>query len=153
MIRYMLQCEAGHGFESWFAGGQAFDSLSRAGHLACPTCGSARVEKALMTPSLGPARKAEPAGDQASSPAPAAAPATPPSPAAIEKAIAALRREIEEKSEYVGMDFATEARRIHEGEAPERPIYGEAKPEEARKLVEEGVPVAPLPFLPRRKAN
>ncbi|HSF62903.1 MAG TPA: DUF1178 family protein, partial [Paracoccaceae bacterium] len=64
-----------------------------------------------------------------------------------------LRREVEANSEYVGVEFATEARRIHAGTAPERAIYGEARPEEARKLIEDGVPVAPLPFLPARKVN
>ena len=64
-----------------------------------------------------------------------------------------MRRQVEANSEYVGVNFVTEARAIHDGEAPERAIYGEARPEEARKLMEDGIPVAPLPFLPRRKAN
>ena len=64
-----------------------------------------------------------------------------------------LKRKVQENSEYVGSDFATEARKIHDGDAPERSIYGEAEPEEARKLVEDGVPVAPLPFIPSRKTN
>ncbi len=72
---------------------------------------------------------------------------------AAEQAIAELRRKIEESSDYVGMNFASEARAIHQGEAPERPIYGEAKMDEARALIEEGVPVAPLPFMPNRKTN
>ena len=67
--------------------------------------------------------------------------------------IAALRRQIEENSEYVGMNFAAEARAIHAGDAPERAIHGEAKPDEARAMIEEGLPVAPLPFLPARKVN
>jgi len=70
-----------------------------------------------------------------------------------EAALAALRAEVEAKSEYVGMNFVAEARAMHEGDAPERSIYGEAKPEEAIKLLEEGVPVAPLPFMPARKVN
>jgi len=71
----------------------------------------------------------------------------------LEAALAALRRQVEENSDYVGMNFAAEARAIHAGEAPERSIYGEARPEEARKLMEDGLPVAPLPFRPRRKSN
>ncbi len=71
----------------------------------------------------------------------------------IEKAMAALRAQVEANSDYVGMNFVTEARKMHEGTAPERAIYGEAKPEDAKKLIEDGVPVAPLPFMPRRKAN
>jgi hypothetical protein len=71
----------------------------------------------------------------------------------LEAAIAELRRQIEANSEYVGMNFVTEARRIHSGDAPERAIHGEARPEEARQMIEEGLPVAPLPFLPARKVN
>ena len=82
----------------------------------------------------------------------------PPAPRAIEvsereRAVAALRREVERNSEYVGLRFAAEARAIHGGEAPERAIYGEARPEEARALLEDGIPVAPLPFVPKRKSN
>jgi len=75
----------------------------------------------------------------------------PASPA--EKALADLKAQVEKNSEYVGMNFAREAREIHDGTAPERAIYGEARPEEARKLIEDGVPVAPLPFVPARKSN
>jgi hypothetical protein len=64
-----------------------------------------------------------------------------------------MRRKVEENSEYVGMNFAAEARAIHEGAAPERSIYGETKPDEARALIEDGIPVAPLPFMPARKTN
>jgi hypothetical protein len=86
-----------------------------------------------------------------------AAPEAPPSlskpETPLETALAELRRQVEENSEYVGMNFVTEARRMHLGDSPERAIHGEARPEEAKKLIEEGVPVAPLPFLPARKAN
>ncbi|MCB5410646.1 DUF1178 family protein [Pseudogemmobacter faecipullorum] len=171
MIRYSLRCLSGHNFESWFADAAAYDGLSAAGHIACPDCGSSDVEKALMVPSVRPARSAakpeQPPRDPAAA-EPAAAPALPggaragaaPTPAAaalpapdLEKALAAMRREFEANSEYVGKEFASEARRIHEGAAPERVIYGEVRAEEARALIEEGVPVAPLPFTPRRKLN
>lgn len=158
MIRFALKCSQGHGFESWFASGAAYETLRAGGHLACPVCGDTGIEKALMTPALQPERAA-----------PEVAPADPPSaptPAipeagtlmstgdrALEEKLAALRRHVEENAEYVGKDFADEARQMHLGDAPERPIYGEARIEEARALVEEGVPVAPLPFLPARKAN
>lgn len=145
MIRYALKCASGHAFESWFQSAERFDTLAAAGHVACPMCGNTEVSKALMAPSVRPARTAA-----AAPPAerPLAAPAS-----EIEEALAALRREVEKNSDYVGMNFAAEARRIHAGEAPERSIYGEARPEEARKLIEDGVPVAPLPFLPQRKTN
>ena len=71
----------------------------------------------------------------------------------VEQVLEKLRAHVEKNSDYVGMSFAAEARAMHEGSKPERAIYGEAKPEEARKLLEEGIPVTPLPFLPRHKAN
>lgn len=146
MIRYALKCDAGHAFDSWFQSAAAYDDLRATGRVACPACGSAAVDKALMAPAVRERQAPDPA------PAPGqgalAAPAS-----EMEAALAALRREIEANSEYVGMNFATEARRIHAGAAPERAIHGEARLEEARKLVEDGVPVAPLPFLPARKVN
>lgn len=141
MIRYALTCDRKHDFDSWFQSAEAFDGLLASGMLACPDCGSHRVEKSLMAPQVRPA-------DKAAERAAIGGPATP-----RELALAALREKIESNSEYVGMRFATEARKIHAGEAPERPIYGEARADEARKLLEEGVPVAPLPFLPRSKTN
>lgn len=140
MIRYSLHCAQGHDFESWFASSAAFDDLKACGLVSCAICGGTEVEKALMAPQV--ALK----GTGAERPL-----STPAHPA--EAALAALRREIEANSEYVGVNFVTEARRIHAGNAPERAIHGEAKPDEARKLIEDGVPVAPLPFLPGRKAN
>lgn len=139
MIRFSLKCDKDHGFDSWFPSGEAFEALKTKGHVACPVCGSGTVEKALMAPAVVAARKDEGA---------LRAPAGP-----VEEALAALKRQIEENSEYVGMNFAAEARRIHAGDAPERAIHGEARAEEAKKLIEDGVPVAPLPFLPARKVN
>lgn len=138
MIRYSLKCDKDHAFESWFPSAAAFDSLKAAGHVACPLCGSATVEKALMAPAVTVGRTE----------APLRTAETP-----MEQAMAALRKQVEENSEYVGMNFVAEARRIHQGEAPERSIHGEARLDEARKLIEEGVPVAPLPFLPARKTH
>ena len=147
MIRYSLKCEAGHGFDSWFQNAESVSALQAAGQLSFPVCGTVRVEKSLMTPAVRPARTA------ATGPEAKAAPSLQDPQSELEAAIAALRRQIEENSDYVGMDFVTEARRMHLGEVPERAIHGEARPEEARKLIEEGVPVAPLPFLPSRKVN
>ncbi|PYE85647.1 DUF1178 family protein [Pseudoroseicyclus aestuarii] len=146
MIRYDLRCADGHDFDSWFASASAFDDLSARGLLSCAICGSSRVEKRLMAPAVRP----EPAAK------PGAGPRVPPLSAPRdqrEAALAALRKQIEAKSDYVGLSFAAEARRMHEGEVPSRPIHGEAKIEDAKKLLEDGVPVAPLPFLPKRKTN
>jgi hypothetical protein len=145
MIRYSLRCAADHGFESWFANADAFVALGAAGQLACPVCGDTGVRKDLMAPAVRPARKA-------AAPAAGRHDLTQPS-SDLEAKIAALRKQIEENSEYVGMNFAAEARAIHAGDAPGRPIHGEAKPDEARAMMEEGLPVAPLPFLPARKVN
>lgn len=137
MIRYALKCSDNHAFESWFHSAEAYDSLAAAGHVTCPTCGSAEVTKALMAP-----------GVQSGTRGALAAPAD-----SAEEKLAALKRDVEENSEYVGLKFAAEARKIHDGEAPGRAIYGEAKPEDAKALLEDGVPVAPLPFIPARRAN
>lgn len=139
MIRFSLKCDQGHAFESWFASGAAFDTLQKGGHLSCAVCGSARVDKALMAPSVATAEDS-------------AVPLATPSKALAAK-LAELRRHVEETSDYVGEDFVREARAMHLGDAPERSIWGEARPDEAKALIEEGVPVAPLPFVPARKAN
>lgn len=152
MIRYTLQCPEGHRFESWFRDGGAFDALSSSGGLACPECGSAEISKSLMTPRVRPARTAaEPPapGDKTAADTSAALAAA----TDRERALAALKARIEAEADYVGLEFAREARAMHAGEAPERPIYGEARPADAKALIEEGVPVAPLPFLPTRKVN
>ncbi|MFN3992458.1 MAG: DUF1178 family protein [Tabrizicola flagellatus] len=149
MIRYSLRCGNDHGFDSWFKGADAFAALQSAGQVACPVCGSTEVRKDLMAPAVRPARKSASRPQHGDDDRPdLSAPAS-----ELEAQIAALRRQIEENSEYVGMNFATEARRIHAGEAPGRAIHGEARPEEARAMIEEGLPVAPLPFLPSRKVN
>lgn len=167
MIQYSLKCAEGHSFDSWFQSAAAFDKLAAAGLVSCAVCGGTGVKKAVMAPRVRPGRKAvsgvgepEPqaaAAPSASVPAPVPAQAGPgllsrPS-GEVEKAIAELRRKVEENSDYVGDRFVQEARAMHLGEAPERAIHGEAKLEDARELIEEGVPVLPLPFRPGRKAN
>jgi hypothetical protein len=156
MIRYSLRCAADHGFESWFAGADAFAALLAAGQLACPVCGASEIRKDLMAPAVRPARAAMTLPEKAPDMVPDRTVKRPDlsAPASeLEARIAALRRQIEANSEYVGMNFVTEARRIHAGDAPGRAIHGEAKPEEARQMIEDGLPVAPLPFLPARKVN
>lgn len=136
MIKYTLTCDQDHRFDSWFQSSDAFDALNAAGHLVCSVCGSSSVDRALMAPPVrsGKATLSAPLSE-------------------AETALAALRKQVEDNSEYVGLSFAAEARKMHDGDAPERAIYGEAKPEDARKLIEDGIPVAPLPFMPKRKAN
>lgn len=155
MICYTLKCAAAHDFDSWFRSSEAFADLQTAGKIACPLCGSKDIQKSMMAPAVRSSRKAAVAPTTAPNPIPDLPPAGPLSQpgSAIEQSFAAMRREVEENSEYVGLNFATEARRMHEGDAPHRSIYGEARFDEARKLLEEGVPVVPLPFMPARKTN
>lgn len=156
MIRYALRCADGHEFESWFRSSAAFDELASSGLLSCAVCGGAKVEKALMAPSLGAAAVGGPAPGAADAPAPAAPAAPPPSlrepSSPLEAAIRALRARVEANAENVGGRFAREARAIHEGEAESRAIYGEATGEEVKDLLEDGIEIAPLPWGSRRDA-
>jgi hypothetical protein len=131
LISYNLKCEAGHRFESWFSSGDAYAQLGAAGRLTCAICGSTKVDKAVMAPNVA----------TGSADRPLSAPAS-----LAEQALAEYRRMIEANSENVGRDFAREARRIHDGDAPQRPIIGEARWTEARELIEDGIAVAPLPW-------
>ncbi|KIT14421.1 DUF1178 family protein [Jannaschia aquimarina] len=153
MIRYALKCAEGHDFESWFQSAEAYDTLAASGHLSCTICGGSDVRKALMAPKVAANDARSDAPSDATPPArplsnPGAAPSNP-----AEAAIAALREKVEKTATYVGGAFAKEARAIHEGEKPDRPIWGEANATEARALIEDGVPVAPLPFRPKSKSN
>lgn len=152
MIQYSLKCAQDHRFESWFQSADAYDKLAAAGMVSCAICGSTQVEKAIMAPRVTPARnKAAPAAEP--DPAPTAPPPLSQPQSEAERALSEMRRQIEENSDYVGADFATEARAMHEGDAPERAIHGEARLDEAKALIEDGVPVAPLPFMPAKKVN
>lgn len=144
MIQFSLKCDQDHRFDSWFQSASAFDTLKAQGMVTCAICGSAKVEKAVMAPRVTTGRKK---ADQAT-PRPLSEPASP-----AEQALREMRKKIEAESDYVGADFAKEARRIHDGEAEARQIHGEAKLEDAKKLLEDGVPVLPLPFATNRKAN
>ena len=147
MIRYALRCSGGHDFDSWFRSADAYDTLRAAGHVTCPDCGRSEVEKALMAPGV----VTRPGATVPPPPAPAAPDTAPDT--ARRAALEALRKRVEATSEYVGLRFAAEARQMHSGATPERPIHGEARPDEARALIDDGVPILPLPFVPSRKAN
>lgn len=138
MIRYTLSCDQKHQFESWFQSSTAFDTLAKAGHLSCAVCGSTEVSLALMSPSVPAKGRAVNLKDPASD---------------AEAALKKLRKDIEANSDYVGQNFASEARKMNDGDAPERAIYGEASLADAKQLISDGVPVAPLPFMPKRKTN
>ena len=165
MIRYTLNCEHGHTFESWFQNSAAYDKQAKRALVSCPVCGSAKVEKAIMAPRLARAETAEPEDARpvppASMPANLPAPALPPSapgktPVAImspperelRKKLKELRDHITKNADYVGPRFPEQARKIHYGEIEHRSIYGEASPDEAKALHEEGIVFHPLPILP-----
>jgi hypothetical protein len=160
MIRYTLRCERDHTFESWFQDSAAYDSQAKRKLVSCPVCDSVKVEKAIMAPRIVGKKgreRAEPAA--ASVPAPAAeAPAPAPNAGAtpllmaqereLRAKLKELRDHIVKNADNVGEKFPNEARKMHYGEMEHRPIYGEASPEEAKSLIDEGVEVSPLPVLP-----
>lgn len=141
MIKYELRCAQEHGFEAWFRNSADYDKQAERRLVECPVCGSHEVEKAIMAPAIKRSDKGRS-----------------PDPERLFEAVAAkARAHIRENFDYVGDKFADEARKIADGDAADRPIWGEAKPEEAKALIEEGAPVAPLPPafapIPPRKVN
>ncbi len=159
MIKYQLQCRKNHHFEGWFRNSRDFDMQSRRKLVACPTCATTEVTKALMAPNITTSRRkraARPTTSETQSPqtAVAVATATPERVAAereLVEIMRRIRRDVETNSENVGGRFAEEARKIHYDEAKPRGIYGEATLAEARDLLEEGIDVLPLPVLPEDK--
>ena len=141
MINYTLKCDQNHSFDSWFKSAEAFEMLVKKSMVVCSECGSTKITKAIMAPSVSTSRKKgnkHPKLEKKSK---------------LKNDILELKKKIEANSEYVGNNFANEARSMYLGEAPERSIYGEAKADDAKKLIDDGIPVMPLPFLPAKKAN
>lgn len=158
MIVYDLKCGKGHVFEAWFGSSSDYTQQKKRGLLECPYCGDASVEKALMAPNVGAKSNQKP--DRAAvrreggAGVPGAGAAGEHTPEQIKEMLARLaevQRQVEDTFDYVGDDFAEEARKIHFGEVEERPIYGEVNLNEARELKEEGIDLLPLPFPSRRK--
>lgn len=126
MIKYQLQCGNGHEFEGWFQSSTAYEREAEQRRLACPNCGSPDVSKAIMAPRVSTGESS-------------------PCLAELRSQMRALRAEVENRGEYVGPRFAEEARRIHLEETEHRTVWGEASPSEVKSLIEDGVPVLPLP--------
>lgn len=141
MIRYALACEHDHEFEGWFGSSNDYDDQQARGLVECPFCASKQVRKQIMAPAVSGTKRTvkdlEPAKMQAM----------------MMEAAGRIRRHVEENFDDVGDSFAAEARAIHEGRAEDRGIYGQATPKEVRDLVEDGVPVAPLPGEPPKKTD
>jgi hypothetical protein len=145
MIKYALSCDKAHSFESWFPDSDSYDAQARRGLIACPDCGSTRVSKAMMAPAIVSGQKAQKPRHEG-----AAAPVAllDERQQRLREMARHLRQEIIANTDDVGAKFPEEARAIHDGDAPARSIRGQATPEEARALIEDGVGVLPLPFLP-----
>ncbi len=134
MICYQLVCKKNHAFEGWFRDSAAYDKQAKKGLLVCPTCNSKSVQKAPMAPAVSKKGELAEAARQAQ---------------AMREWVTRVRKHVEANAEYVGEKFPEVARAIHYGDAEERQVYGEASLDDARELVEEGIPVAPIPSLPR----
>ena len=142
-----LRCSHGHGFEGWFASNEAFETQLSAGLVECPVCADTRIVKLLSAPRLNLGNAKAPA-DAA---APSGSPASPgktqlPDEMSPEARWMRAVREVLAKTEDVGERFADEARKMHYGEAEERGIRGQATREQTEALLEEGIPVMPLPI-------
>ena len=130
MIRYTLNCNNGHQFDSWFSDSTSFEKLRDQGHLECAVCSSRKVEKSLMAPVITPKKKETLLSRQS----------------ALEKEIKALKQKIKATATDVGENFSAEARAMHYGEKEEKPIVGKTTIDEAKELAEEGIPFTPLPW-------
>jgi hypothetical protein len=160
MIRYALVCDKGHDFESWFQDSAAYDKQAKRKLIACPHCGSAKVEKSIMAPRLAATKKGAkpvkvpaaeiPTAQPAAAAAPEKAPVAMLSPQEREfrAKLKELRDHLTKNADHVGPKFPEQARKMHYGEIEHRSIYGEASPEEAKALAEEGIEFHPLPILP-----
>ena len=153
MIHYSLRCGSGHAFEGWFKNSGSFEAQTDAHLLTCPECGDSHIVRGLMAPAIprkGVVRQpeAEPGPPPPTVPAVAATIATG-LPDQVRAVLQRIRAEVERTSDYVGPAFAEEARRIHRGESGKRNIYGEATPEQAEALAEDGIEVAQVPWVPR----
>lgn len=145
MIKYKLNCQSKHEFEAWFPSINAFDEQKSTGLVECPFCGDKNIEKAIMAPNIKKPTPAAPNIDNM--------PNSPIISDDLKKLYKGWREHIAKNFDYVGDKFADEARAIHLGESEERPIYGNSTNEEVRELIEEGVPIAPIPPLANPKGD
>lgn len=156
MIHYQVRCGQGHEFDGWFKDSAAFDRQAKRGLVECPVCGDVKAERALMAPAVGSKKQV------AAPPPPSAPTSAPTAPADAQVAAAGgrmpdhvramfqrLRADVEKNCDYVGPEFAAEARKIHRGESEKRGIYGETTPDQAEALADEGIEVAAIPWVPR----
>jgi len=153
MIHYQLQCDQDHEFDGWFNDSAGFEKQAKRGLIECPACGATAVRRALMTPAVSTRDAPDPKPpvpvQQVLPPAPPKAPNPGmPMPARMIAMLQRMRAEVEKNCDYVGPEFAEEARKIHRGEAEQRGIYGETTKEEAETLADEGIEVHGIPWVP-----
>ena len=159
MIHYQLTCDGEHEFDGWFKDSDNFDRQVKRKLISCPVCASSKVRRAIMAPGIQ--KKGRGAGRviEADTSLPVVPPPQPPAlvnqsaggimPDQVRAALLKLRTEVEKNCDYVGPNFAQEARRIHNGESQARGIYGESTEAEAEALADDGIGVAQIPWLPR----
>lgn len=136
MMVFDLRCTKEHVFEAWFPDSKTFERQAKKGQVTCPVCGDTKVAKALMAPNIATGRKKDAEKEKAQA-------------AKVMQALSEIRRQVEDNCDYVGPQFAEEARKIHYGETEERGIYGEATKEESKELADEGIEVGVIPWVPR----
>ena len=142
MIKYDLICKDEHEFEAWFRDSAAYDEQVAKKKVVCPHCGSKKVTKAIMAPRVSSSTKAKGKKQMVAG-----------HHAKLAKMVEEFRSHVEKTHDYVGDKFPEEARKMHYGETEHRDIYGEASLDDAKELIDEGVPVAPIPGTNKRKAN
>jgi len=165
MISFNLICDHDHGFEGWFNSSADYTDQQARGLVTCPICDSANITKGLMTPNVAAKSntKSEASGrtpamvsapSRANLPPQMTAQITPEMAKAAAETLAAMRKlqsTIEKQCDNVGDAFAEEARKIHYGESDPRGIYGQTTDQEAESLLEEGIAIAKMPWLPKEQ--
>jgi len=153
MIHYQLRCSQGHEFDGWFTSGAGFEQQAARGLVECPVCADVTVERALMTPAVTtrgtpPPPRPLPPAPEAEAPAPPVAATAGKLPDSLRGMLQRLRAEVEKTCDYVGPNFADEARRMHRGESDRHSIYGETTPDQAEALADEGIDFSSIPWVP-----
>jgi hypothetical protein len=149
MIHYQLRCGQSHGFDGWFKDSASFEKQAKRGLIECPECGGTDIERALMTPAVAKRESLPVPAPAPSAQADSAEKAAVRVPAKMLAALQRIRAEVEKHCDYVGPDFADQARAMHRGEVEPKGIYGETTDEQAESLADEGIAVAKIPWVPR----
>ena len=139
MIKYSLRCESDHVFEAWFSDSEGFEKQNKKNLISCLTCSSTKIKKDIMAPRISSGKQKTNRLNQKKD--------------KVEMILNKVRKHVESNFDYVGDNFADEARAIHYGEKEEREIYGETSIDDAVELIEEGIKVEPLPGINPKLKN